>query len=366
MASYYYNKNSKLWSVRFLCFENGKRVYKRISGFAKKSDAIDHYTLVINQYNSGQTKQADFNPLVSTLFSQYIVEQNFNVKESTTITKQTAFKNHILPYLENVKIKEVDKIWLHNWQTQLWNKNLSHKYKKTIRSFLNHFLNWVANLYEIQNKLQFVKAPKRLSVKKEMLFWTMQEFNHFLTAFETEQNITFKTLFMFQFFTGNRIGETLALTDNDILGGFVNITKNLTRKTLDGSTYKIIATKNYVARKTPIPELLQNQLDLYMAFKSQNNLSSEFLFCGDKPLAENTIRRVFNHYTATAGIKRIRIHDLRHSYVSMLLHSGINNKVIASLIGDREEQVIKTYSHLYETDKSTAINTLSKSLKNIF
>jgi hypothetical protein len=39
---------------------------------------------------------------------------------------------------------------------------------------------------------------------------------------------------------------------------------------------------------------------------------------------------------------------------------------MASLIGDREEQVIKTYSHLYETDKSTAINTLSKAIKNIF
>ncbi len=107
------------------------------------------------------------------------------------------------------------------------------------------------------------------------------------------------------------------------------------------------------------------QLDSYLQFKAENGISNTFLFGGDKPLAENTIRRVFDRYIALAGVKRIRIHDLRHSYVSMLLHVGVNNKIIASLIGDREEQVIKTYSHLYEADKNTAINTLQNAIIEI-
>ena len=54
----------------------------------------------------------------------------------------------------------------------------------------------------------------------------------------------------------------------------------------------------------------------------------------------------------------IRIHDLRHSFVSMLLHKGANFMVVADLIGDTVDQVIKTYGHLYESDKKATIDSL--------
>ena len=45
------------------------------------------------------------------------------------------------------------------------------------------------------------------------------------------------------------------------------------------------------------------------------------------------------------------MHDLRHSFVSMLIHLGANFMVVADLIGDTVEQVTKTYGHIYEADK---------------
>ncbi|MFQ9738883.1 MAG: hypothetical protein ACLR06_15010 [Christensenellaceae bacterium] len=54
----------------------------------------------------------------------------------------------------------------------------------------------------------------------------------------------------------------------------------------------------------------------------------------------------------------IRIHDLRHSYVSMLIHLGANLMVVADLIGDTVEQVTKTYGHMYETDKRAIVEKL--------
>lgn len=52
------------------------------------------------------------------------------------------------------------------------------------------------------------------------------------------------------------------------------------------------------------------------------------------------------------------IHDLRHSFVSMLIHLGANLMVVADLIGDTVEQVTKTYGHLYESDKREIIAKL--------
>lgn len=54
----------------------------------------------------------------------------------------------------------------------------------------------------------------------------------------------------------------------------------------------------------------------------------------------------------------------RNSYVSELFHLGVSTKVIASLIGDTEEQVIKTYGHLYSDATDGAINLLNQALKS--
>ena len=70
-----------------------------------------------------------------------------------------------------------------------------------------------------------------------------------------------------------------------------------------------------------------------------------------------TISRTFEKYCNEANVKVIRIHDLRHSFVSMCIHLGANLLIVADLIGDTVEQVTKTYGHLYEIDR---INIISK------
>ena len=83
-----------------------------------------------------------------------------------------------------------------------------------------------------------------------------------------------------------------------------------------------------------------------------------FFFGGKKPLAPETVRRKFKYYCSLAGVKQIRIHDLRHSFVSMLIHLGANFTVVASLIDDTLEQITKTYAHMYVADKNTAIKLI--------
>lgn len=107
---------------------------------------------------------------------------------------------------------------------------------------------------------------------------------------------------------------------------------------------------------------MQEKIEKYKAWKTENGLTKNFLFGGDKPLAENTIRRKLSRDIAKSGQPTISPHGFRHSYVSLLIHLGVPTKVIAELIGDREKQVIETYSHLYQNAKNDAISLIDKSL----
>lgn len=71
------------------------------------------------------------------------------------------------------------------------------------------------------------------------------------------------------------------------------------------------------------------------------------------------MRRNFAQSIQIAGARRIRLHDLRHSYVSLLVHKGANLAVIADEVGDTIEQVTNTYAHLYESDRKNIIRLLN-------
>lgn len=105
-------------------------------------------------------------------------------------------------------------------------------------------------------------------------------------------------------------------------------------------------------QETPICSVVQEELKTYKG-------ESPFFFGGENPLAEMTVSRVFGKYCKKAEVKVIRIHDLRHSFVSMLIHLGANFIVVADLIGDTVEQVTKTYGHMYESDKLAIIDKIS-------
>ena len=59
------------------------------------------------------------------------------------------------------------------------------------------------------------------------------------------------------------------------------------------------------------------------------------------------------------GVKKIRLHDLRHSHASLLVNMGLGAKVIADRLGHKRiETTLNTYSHLYKSTQDSVITTL--------
>jgi integrase len=361
-------KRGRVYDIAFrVVTHEGKEKQKKLSGFKTKGAAREAYLEFVQEHcelaKGNVIKQLtapmpDSDITIEQLIEVYIASLNNQNKDSSIYDKRNVFRLFIVPQLGKVKLHELTKELLYKWQDELWatknpktNDYYSYKYLSKIRGFFLTFLSWCCERYQTVNYLASIKQPKRRVPKSEMQFWTRAEFEQFI---EVVGDPVYRTLFSMLFFTGRRKGEILALTPEDIKLDKHSIvfTKSLSRKTLTDRPYVITSTKNEKHAATPICNTLMNEL------RSYSPPDGPFYFGGEQPLAENTIRRAFNNYAIQANVKQIRIHDLRHSFVSLLIHLGANLTVVADLIGDTLEQVTKTYAHLYIEDKLKIIEKI--------
>ena len=108
----------------------------------------------------------------------------------------------------------------------------------------------------------------------------------------------------------------------------------------------------------PLPDKAKIVIYSWIVQKTQTAIPSTYLFGGSAPISLNAIQNAMTRGIELSNVKRIRIHDLRHSYVSLLMSKEANFGVIAALIGDTLEQVVKTYAHHTEEDKTNIISLL--------
>lgn len=356
-------KNGRLFDVVFyITTLDGVRKQKKLSGFKSKTAAKEAYTDFVTKYCT-LTKIAPIKkseiatqiPTVSELVPNYILSLSNQVKESTIYDRKNILSNIILPMLGDLKMTELTKERLYQWQDQLWNrknertgKPYGYRYLTSIRSHFRAFLSWAEDRHGYPNNLKLVKKPKPRVATKEMLFWTREEFDRFIECVDDPR---YKMMFTMSFFTGRRKGEVIALSRSDIKIDSILFNKTYTRKTVDGSPYKITTSKNEKVGYTPICPALRKALSNYQG-------EAPFFFGGNAPIHENTLTHAFDNYIKKSGVKRIRYHDLRHSFFSMIIHNGANLMVVADLIGDSVEQVMKTYGHLYESDKKRVVESI--------
>ena len=162
------------------------------------------------------------------------------------------------------------------------------------------------------------------------------------------------TMFMTLYYTGMRKGELLALTPADIdLGkGTISVTKN----------YQRIAGQDIITTpKTPksnrvitIPNRLSECLRDYMAQCYE-------LQPGDRifPYTKSFLDHEMENGCKRSGVKKIRIHDLRHSHASLLVEMGFSPLLIAERLGqERVQTTMETYSHLYPNKQGEVANRL--------
>ena len=150
-----------------------------------------------------------------------------------------------------------------------------------------------------------------------MLFWTKDEYLKFADSM-MDKPLSFYA-FEVLYWCGLRLGEMLALTPADF--DFVKNTVSVTR------SYQRLNKKDVITDpKTPkskrviqIPEFLSEEIQEYI--KSLYGYApTDRLF----PITKSYLHHEMTRGAKEQGIKRIRIHDIRHSHVSLLIEMGFS------------------------------------------
>ena len=184
-----------------------------------------------------------------------------------------------------------------------------------------------------------------------MLFGTKEEYQKFSEVM-MDKPVSYYA-FQMLYWTGIREGELLALTpaDFDFEHGTVKISKTYQR--FKGEDI-ITSPKTKKSNRTiQMPEFLCTQMQEF--FKMQYGLKKkERIFTVTKSYLHHEMDRG----AKAAGVKRIRIHDLRHSHISLLIDMGFSAVAIADRVGHESIEIIYRYVHLFPSKQKEMASKL--------
>ncbi len=276
----------------------------------------------------------------------YIADKEPRLRENTLRTKLHIIRTKFLPYFKDRRMVDIQPRDIIKWQNEMLRsttsegKPLSPDYLRTLHAQLSAIFNHAVQYYELSSNP--VRKAGIIGEKdaREMLFWTREEYNRF--AEEMMDNPVMYYAFEVFYWTGCRCGELLALTPADW-----DFEKNMLRI---NKSYQRIGGRDVITDpKTPksnrlisIPEFLAEEIQDYlkMHYGIQSN-DRMFL------LSKHSLHRALQSGAEAAGVKKIRVHDLRHSHVSLLFEMGYSAVAIAERVGHRSIDITYRYAHMF-------------------
>ena len=312
----------------------GKVVHKKKRGFIKKKDAKNWETQMIKE---GQ--QIDFT--MSEFLQVYFEDKKSELKPRTLENKKHVFNKHILPYFGNVKMSDIEPKDLIQWQNTLCEMDYSETYLHDIQKHLSALFTHATKVYKLDdNPCKRIRQMGKSDADK-FEFWTVDEYNKFIETFEvgTKYYVIFETLF----WTGMRIGELLALTveDVDFRNNRIHINKTYYRKY--GIDHITPPKTEQSVRTIEAADFLIKELKEYVSKLYITNKQDRIF-----PMVAESVQRQMKRNIEKYGLKKIRVHDLRHSHAAYLIDHGIEAIMIRDRLGHKDIRVtLNTYGHLY-------------------
>lgn len=296
-----------------------------------------------------------------TIFNEYIEDKKKKVKPQT-INRDICLYKH-LESIHNIKINDFDLSKYKKFNLYLSSLSLSADYKNKILGLLKRLISYSKKYYNTSdNVVIFIENYKEVNkIKKEMLFFTYEEYLKFDKIID---NFEYHTFFEVLYFLGLRQGECQALTwkDIDFNKKYVNINKTLTTK-LKGIEWTISSPKTKSSiRQLPIPKQLLNDLKtMYNNARQYNDYNKNwFVFGNTQPFKETTIQKKKNDYCKLAEVKQIRIHDFRHSCASLLINKGASISLVSKYLGHSNISItLNTYTHMYKSELESMTDILN-------
>ncbi len=350
MPAYKDEKTGK-WFCKFYYTDwQGINRQKWKRGFATKKEAL--------AYERDFLEKQSANPDMTfrNLYELYMEDMTARLKQSTIMTKKHICETHILPFFGSKPINEIKASDVRRWQNQLMNspKGYSKTYLKTINNQLSCMINYAKRFYDLNTNPCGQAGSIGQAKAEEMDYWTYDEYIAFREGIKDKplSYICFQVLY----WTGMREGELLALTaaDIDLVAKQIDINKTYQR--LNGEDVITTPKTKKSKRKVPIPDFLCQELQSYMNTRYMLD-PNERLF----PATKHFLSHEMERGSKKTGVKRIRIHDIRHSHASLLINQGCDALILADRLGhEKVSTTLNTYSHLFPHKQQELVSNLEQ------
>jgi len=319
----------------------------------------------LSQLNRGdylEPKRTTFAEYQKIWMDKYAIGEG-QIRQSTLVMYDGYFRNHLLPRFGAMELAKIDVEDIQGFKAEKMTSGLAPQTVKhmlrLLRQMLEHAIDWG---YLRENPAKKVRNPK--VPKKDMDFLTAQEVGVFLNHVTNKWYAFFLTAIV----TGLRAGELLAMKWGNLdwnRGQYFVRETWLRPRHGELPTIADPKTKTSVAHVdlTPIcleaikhHRTLQNEEKLALGHEYQN---LDLIFCTSKGGmldSSNIMKRVFHPVLKSAGLRQIRLHDLRHTCASLLISQGESPKYIQKQLRHASiEMTFDGYGHLFpDTNREVA------------
>ena len=300
------------------------------------------------------------NMTLNSFVELYFAGLQGRLKLNTILSKEHIIRTKILPYFGEKKINEIKATDIIAWQNELMDlkdingNSFSQTYLKTIHNQMSAILNYAVKYYGLkENAARKAGSMGKKESEKEMLFWTKEEYLKFSEAM-MEKPISFYA-FEILYWCGLRVGELLALTpeDFDLEKKLIKINKSYQR--LHGEDIITLPKTAKSIRQVDMPDFLCEEIKDYL-----NSIygidRNQRIF----PITKSYLHHEMNRGCEQTKVKRIRIHDLRHSHVSLLINMGFDAVTIGNRVGHESIDITFRYAHMFPSTQKDIVKRLNE------
>lgn len=350
----YKDKKTGKWYASFYCTNwKGVREKKMKRGFETKKAALEWEREFLRQ------STANLDMRFETFVELYVSDLKQRLRENTFITKENIIYKKILPFFKDKKMNTITAKDVIKWQNELLayrdenGKPYSKTYLKTIHNQLSAIFNHAIRYYDLKSNPAAKAGHIGEKEAGEMEFWTKEEYQKFADAIMGKP----KSFYAFEvlYWCGIRVGELLALTpgDFDFENGLLRINKSYQRI---GKRDVITEPKTKKSIRTiKMPNFLCEEIKEYLN-----------MLYGIKPndrmfvVTKSFLHHEMDRGSKAAGVKRIKIHGLRHSHISHLIDLGFSAVAIADRVGHESIDITYRYAHLFPSKQVDMANKLDE------
>ncbi|GAA3722853.1 tyrosine-type recombinase/integrase [Salinicoccus jeotgali] len=336
----------------------GERRYHKKRGFRRRKDARTYEDDFFISLDEGAIKDALPFTHLSNDYLEWYADRR---KPSSIKTMKNYINNHLDPYFRNIDVynmttKDILDFHKHMQEKEFRGKKLSKGYVQDIHTALSSILSHGMKFYDLKSNVAALAGNIENDEDYTWNYWTVAEFEHFYSVIE---DLRYRAYFRLLYFSGVRHGEQRALTWRDInfQEGYINIDKT----NYNGQVHKP-KTKTS-KRKVYIPGHVIEVLQEYKAWYQENQpYKEDYVVFGSfyQSIGETTVGKKYDALVKQTDIKRIKIHEFRHSHASDCINRlGMDRETLAKRLGHASSVTIeKVYGHLYPSTEKDAISGL--------